>query len=124
MLYKHAGFALAAEYARRAAPNPITVQGGETRFVLTGDGITVQASYLRDDNLEAALRASLVRPNAEIAGLRGADRQRQLAAGVTRYLKGHRVKVQGDVMHDEFRNLRTGALLATWGLRTSIEFGL
>lgn len=124
VLYKHAGLAVAAEFARRAAPDPVTTQGTETRYVLTGDGVTVQASYLLDSNLEPAIRASLVRPNREVAGLSGADRQRQLAFGLTRYLKGHRVKVQGEVMHDEFRNLRTGALRATWGLRTSIEFGL
>ncbi len=123
-LYKHRGFAISAEVARRTAPDPITSDGTTTRFVLTGDGVTAQTSYLLKNNLEPALRFSIVTPNGEIAGLTGADRQRQVGLGFTRYLKGHKVKVQGELLHDDFRNQATGVRRGSWALRSSMEVGI
>ena len=124
VLYKHRGFAFAMEMARRQSPDPITTDGTSTRYVLTGDGITAQTSYLLPGGLEPALRLSLVTPDPLLAGLSGADRQRQVGFGLTRYLKGHKVKVQGELMHDDFRNALTRARRGAWGLRSSIEVGI
>lgn len=124
LLYKHRGFAFAMEVARRDSPEPITTDGTSTRYVLTGDGVTAQTSYLLRNDLEPALRFSMVTPNADVAGLSGADRQRQIGLGFTRYLKGHKVKVQGELLHDDFRNALTGAKRGAWGLRSSIEVGI
>lgn len=124
VLYKHRGLALSAEIARRNAPDPFTVSGADTRYVLTGEGVTVQASYVLKSNLEPAMRFSLVSPNAELAGRSGADRQRQISIGLTKYLKGHKVKVQGELLHDDYRNAATFARRGTWGVRTSMEVGI
>lgn len=124
LLYKHRGFSFAAEVARRTAPDPITTDGATTRYILTGDGVTAQTSYLMRSNLEPALRFSMVTPDAEVSGQSGADRQRQVSFGLTRYLKGHRVKMQGEVLHDDYRNHLTGVRRGTWGLRTSMELGI
>lgn len=124
LLYKHRGLAVAAELHRRTAPDPITTDGTSTRYVLTGDGVTAQASYLLHSGLEPALRFSMVTPDGALAGLAGADRQRQVGFGLTRYLKGHKVKVQGELLHDDFRNQLTGATRGAWGLRSSIEVGI
>ena len=124
LLYKHRGFAFSAEVARRTAPDPITTDGTSTRYVLTGDGVTAQASYLLRSNLEPAVRFSMVTPDGDVAGLSGADRQRQASVGFTKYLKGHKVKVQGELLHDDYRNQLTGARRGTWGLRTSMEVGI
>lgn len=123
-LYKRRGFAASAEWARRTARDPVTTDGVDTRYVLTGDGVTAQLSYLTAANLEPAVRFSMVTPHRDLAGLSGADRQRQVSAGVTRYLKGHRVKVQGEILHDDFRNALTRATRANWALRTSLEVGI
>lgn len=124
VLYKHRGFAASAEYARRAAPDPITSDGTSTRYVLTGDGITAQASYLFRNMIEPAVRFSMVTPDGEVAGLAGADRQRQASFGLTRYFKAHKVKMQGEILHDDYRNQATGARRGAWGLRTSLEVGI
>ncbi len=124
LLYKHRGFAFAAEVARRTAPDPVTTDGTTNRFVLVGDGVTAQTSYLMRSNLETAVRFSLVTPHDDVAGLAGADRQRQVGLGLTRYFKGHKVKVQGELLHDDFRNQLTGAKRGAWGLRSSMEVGI
>lgn len=124
VLYKHRGFSFSAEVARRTAPDPLTTDGTTTRYILTGSGVTAQTSYLLARNLEPALRFSMVTPDAEVAGQSGADRQRQVSFGLTRYLKGHKVKVQGEVLHDDYRNHLTGARRGSWGLRTSMEVGI
>lgn len=124
LLYKHRGFAFATELARRTAPDPITTDGATQRFVLTGEGVTAQASYLLRSNLEPALRFSMVTPDDEVAGLTGADRQRQVGLGFTKYVKGHKVKFQGELMHDDFRNQLTGVRRGAWGVRSSIEVGI
>ncbi len=124
VLFKYRGFAAGAEAARRVARDPITVDGSDTLFVLAGEGLTLQASYLFARAIEPAVRVSIVRPHADLAGLPGAERQRQGSVGVTRYLKGHRVKVQGELMRDDFYDAVTRARRHAWGLRTSLEVGI
>lgn len=123
-LYKHGRFTASAEFARRVAKDPVTTDGTGTRFVLTGDGLTTQASWMLKPMLEPALRFSVVSPHRDLAGRSGADRQRQVSAAITRYLKGHRVKLQAELMHDDFRNALTRATRGTWTLRTSLEAGI
>ncbi len=124
VLFKYRGFAASAEVARRDAPDPITTDGSVTRYVLTGDGVTGQVSYLLRDGIEPALRVSMVSPKAELAGRAGADRQRQVGLGLTRYLNAHRVKWQGELLHDDYRNALTRATRGAWTLRSSIEVGI
>ena len=124
LLVKYRGFAASAEVARRDAPDPITTDGSVTRYVLTGDGVTGQLSYLLRNGIEPALRLSMVTPKPELAGRAGADRQRQIGFGLTRYLNGHRVKWQGELLHDDYRNALTRATRGAWTLRSSIEVGI
>jgi phosphate-selective porin OprO/OprP len=124
VLYKHAGFSASAELARRDAPDPITTDGTDVRYVLAGDGFTAQASWLTRAMLEPALRYSVVVPHRDLAGVEGAARQRQVSAAITRYLKGHRVKVQLELLHDDYRDALTRATRGAWTLRTSLEAGI
>lgn len=122
-LWKRRGLSVSAEYARRHSRDPITRSGAETRYVLSGEGLNAQVGYLLRSNLEPAIRYSILTPHRDLSGLSGADRQRQLSLGLTRYLKGHRVKLQGEVMHDDFLNTRTGVTRANWTARSSLEVG-
>jgi phosphate-selective porin OprO and OprP len=124
VLYKHAGYSVSGEFARRVAPDPITTDGVDTRYVMAGDGVNVQAAYLTKAMIEPAIRFSQVTPHRDLAGLSGAERQRQVSFGLTRFLKGHRVKVQGEVMHDDFRDILTRATRGAWTVRTSLEVGI
>jgi len=122
VLFKYRGFASSAEFARRTSRDPITTVGAETRYVLSGDGVTVQASYLTRAMIEPAVRYSIVNPHRDLAGV--AERQRQISIGLTRYLKGHRVKMQGELLRDDFRDAVTFATRGGWSLRTSLEVGI
>lgn len=122
LLFKYRGFAASAELARRTSRDPITTLGTETRYVLSGDGVNVQASYLTRANIEPAVRYSVVNPHRDLAGV--AERQRQMSFGLTRYLKGHRVKLQGELLRDDFRDAVTFATRGGWSLRTSLEVGI
>jgi len=122
VLFKYDGFAVSAEFARRTARDPITLVDSVSRPVLTGGGATVQASYLTRSNIEPAVRFSIVEPHRDLAGV--IERQRQFSFGLSRYLKGHRVKVQGEILRDHFTDLATQAKRGGWGLRTSLEVGI
>jgi len=124
VLFKYRGFAASAELARRQAPDPFTTDGTDTRYILVGDGLSVQASYLTRRNLEPAIRVSIVQPHRDLSGLSGADRQRQTSFGLTRYLKGHRVKFQNELMRDDFYNSFNQARRQSWSLRSSFEVGI
>ncbi len=124
VLYKHAGWSLSGEFARRVAPDPVTTDGTDTRYVLTGDGVNVQAAYLTKAMFEPAVRFSVVSPHRDLAGQPGAERQRQASVGLTRYLKRHRVKVQGEILRDLFRDAVTQATRGTWTIRSSLEVGI
>jgi phosphate-selective porin OprO/OprP len=122
VLLKYRGFSASAELARRTAPDPITTDGVDTRFVLTGSGVTAQAAYLTRANVEFGARVSVVDPHRQLGG--EAERQRQVSAVVTRYFRGHRVKMQGELMRDDFRDRLSGATRGGWTLRTSLEVGI
>lgn len=122
VLLKYRGFSASAELARRTAADPITTDGVDTRFVLTGSGVTVQAAYLTPANIEVGARYSVVDPHRDVET--EAERQRQVSGVITRYFRGHRVKMQAEVIRDDFRDRITAATRGGWSLRTSLEVGI
>lgn len=122
LLFKYNGFAFSTELARRQARDPITSDGVDTRAILTGTGVTAQASYLFPSNVEIGVRASVVDPHRDV----GSEfaRQQQKSVVLSRYLHGHRVKLQGELIRDDFRERVFGARSGGWTVRTSFEFGI
>jgi phosphate-selective porin OprO and OprP len=95
LLYKHNGWAFAAEYLRRYAHDPITVDPTDPsseQHVYAGNGQNIQASYLFKSNYELVTRYSAVTPDTEIQELE--PKLEQYTLGATKYLRGHRVKLQ------------------------------
>jgi hypothetical protein len=94
-LFKHNGWAFSAELLKRSSNNPITTDSlGQVRYVYAGHGQNFQGSYLLRSNIEFIARFSEVRPNPDIQ--LAEPRTRQYTLGVTKYLRGHRVKLQSD----------------------------
>lgn len=122
VLLKYRGFAFASELARRQARDPITTDGAATRAILTGTGVTAQASYLFRNNYEVGIRGSVVDPHRDVRA--EFERQRQQSVVLTRYLHGHRVKLQGELIRDDWRDGVTAATHGGWTFRTSFEFGI
>ncbi|MCP2044693.1 porin [Pontibacter sp. HSC-36F09] len=97
-LLKYRGIALYAEYMAREADKPITLNAaGERRYVLTGRGQNYQLSYIFPNNVELAGRYSRITPNREVRSLENTEEA--YVAGVTKYLRAHRLKVQGNVAY-------------------------
>jgi phosphate-selective porin OprO/OprP len=122
VLLKYRGFSASAELARRSAADPITTDGVETRFVLTGTGVTMQAAYLTPANIEFGARFSVVDPHRDVETEE--ERHRQVSGVITRYFRGHRVKMQAELIRDDFRDRITAATRGGWSLRTSLEVGI
>lgn len=94
-LFKHNGWAFSAELLKRSSRNPITTDSlGQIRYVYAGHGQNFQGSYLFRNNFEIIGRFSEVHPNSEIQLVE--PRTRQYTIGLTKYLRGHRVKLQSD----------------------------
>ena len=110
-LFKYNGWAWYNEYMERNSSQPVTVnpQNSETRFVFAGKGYLSQLSYLFGNNFEIAGRYAVTVPfsplydNPTYPSL--SERKiEHVELGVTRYLVGHRVKVQANVVRSERTN--------------------
>ena len=123
-LLKYNGWAFAAEYLRRTAVDPITTnEDGDQRFVYVGHGQNFQGSYLFKNNFEVVGRYSQVRPDNDIQTLE--EKIQQYTVGVTKYIRGHRLKLQSDLTYEENTWLvGSNANHNNWQLRFQIEAGI
>jgi hypothetical protein len=123
-LLKYNGWSFAAEYLRRTAVDPITTnEDGDQRFVYVGHGQNFQGSYLFKNNFEVVGRYSQVRPDSDIQTLE--EKIQQYTMGVTKYIRGHRLKLQSDLTYEENTWLiGSNANHNNWQLRFQIEAGI
>lgn len=93
MVLKYKGWAWSSEYFDRDSSDPVTLSGdGDIRSVLVGQGFNTQLSKLFPSRYELAGRYSFVAPRSGVAAL--GPRTEELLLGSTKYLNGHRIKVQ------------------------------
>lgn len=98
LMFKYKGFSVMAEYAQKDAEDALAKN---TDGTLTGDrvyegtGINVQMGYLFKNNLEVAGRVTNINPSDEIGG----EPINMYTLGLSRYVVGHKLKVQGDVSY-------------------------
>jgi phosphate-selective porin OprO and OprP len=123
-LIKYNGWAFASEFLHREATDPITVNDqGDQRYVYAGHGMNFQGSYLFKSNYELALRYSYVKPDPVIQMLE--ERTRQYTFGTSKYIRGHRLKLQADVTYEENTWLQGEASdHDNWQVRLQIEAGI
>ncbi len=97
-IFKYKGFSFQGEYASRSSDNPIALNedGTETGDVVNvGNSINLQAGYLLPSNIEFSSRYTMIRLD-NIAG--GTDTS-QYTLGVSKYIVGHKLKVQSDLSY-------------------------
>lgn len=97
-IFKYRGFSFHGEFARRDAEDAIAVEADGTPtgdVVNVGNSLNLQAGYLLPSNWEFSGRYTNIRLDA-IAG--GTDTD-QYTAGVSRYIVGHKLKVQSDLSY-------------------------
>ena len=133
VLAKYRGWAFMAEYMNRTTDNPITVNPTDAtkiRTVYEGYGTNTQLSYLFKNNFEIAGRYAKAVPssklydNPDYTSL--AEKQfENYELGVNKYLNGHRVKIQGGIVHTRITNLLTEKFYDSyWSVAFQIELGI
>jgi hypothetical protein len=102
-MFKYKGFSFAGEYANRDADNPVAVEADGTPaldgdgnptgdVVLVGSSVNLQAAYLFKNNYEIAGRFT----TADYDDITGRAMEEQYTLGVSKYVVGHKLKVQSD----------------------------
>ncbi|MBM55903.1 MAG: FmdC precursor [Euryarchaeota archaeon] len=103
VMFKYKGFSLLSEYANKTLDGERIVVEEFDEFgnvisssilnnYYTGTGLTVQAGYLLENNLEPAIRYTTITPEMES----GRDLQEMITLGLSRYIVGHSLKIQTD----------------------------
>ncbi|WP_053990836.1 porin [Mangrovimonas sp. TPBH4] len=97
-MFKYRGLSIMAEYADRDADSPVAVNSDGTPtgdIVQTGSGYNFSAGYLFKNNWELAGRFS----NTDFKEITGRDTTNEYTLGVSKYIVGHKLKVQTDITY-------------------------
>ena len=98
-MFKYRGFSLMAEYADRDADDPYaknsdgSLTGDE---VQVGTGLNLQAGYLLDKDWEISGRYTGIDLDQTVTGK---NPENQYTLGVSKYIVGHKLKVQSDISY-------------------------
>lgn len=98
-MFKYNGFSFMWEYANRDAEDPIAKNsdGTETGDVVwVGDGINLQGGYLLPSNWEVSGRYTNIKLDEVITGR---SPESQYTLGLSKYIVGHKLKVQTDLSY-------------------------
>lgn len=101
--FKYRGFSSMLEYVNKQAPEGPLVYGTDGELLdtfYTGEGFNWQAGYLFENNLEIAGRYTRVTPES----ITGRDQNTQYTLNLSRYFRGHNLKIQTDVTFIEEDN--------------------
>jgi hypothetical protein len=105
-MFKYRGFSFMGEFADRDAEAPVATEADGTTatdedgnptedVVLVGNAINLQAGYLFKNNYEVAGRFT----SADYDAITGRSMEEQYTLGVSKYIVGHKLKVQSDVTY-------------------------
>ncbi|MCX2681285.1 porin [Galbibacter sp. EGI 63066] len=111
MVFKYQGFSFMGEYAYREADNPIAENSDGSLtgdIVEVGNGLNLQAGYLFKNNWELSTRYTNIDPKTIVSTR---DEQNQYTLGLSKYIVGHKLKVQTDVSYLAVNN-NTNELMA------------
>ncbi len=98
MMFKYRGFSMLVEYANKDSQDPVRpvdASGNAVGTFYLGSGYTAQAGYLFKSNWEIAARYTQIDPLAKT----GRESYNMTTLGFSRYVRGHSLKVQGDVSY-------------------------
>ncbi|MGB0879915.1 MAG: porin [Polaribacter sp.] len=118
-MYKHKGFSLMAEYAYRDAEDPYAKNSDGTLtgdVVQVGSALNLQTGYLLSKTLEVSGRYTHIDWDKNITG-KGSENQYTL--GLSKYILGHKLKVQTDLSYLDLAD-NTNQLL--YRLQVDIHF--
>lgn len=116
LLFKYNGWAWYSEYMKRDSDIPVTVSLTDPtkfRYIFVGEGYLTQLSYLFRNNFEIAGRLSTIIPDEPLfnnASFLPINEKQitQVELGLTKYIVGHRLKIQGNIIYGERTDMQTG----------------
>ena len=114
-MFKYKRFSLMAEYADRDAVTNV-IRDEEDNILgtyYTGSAYNVQAGYFVAKGWEVALRATHVTPDDVVGRV-----EDQYTLGLSRFVVGHKLKVQTDVT---YRDIQNGTNEIFWRLQTEVH---
>ncbi|MBT8285883.1 MAG: porin [Flavobacteriaceae bacterium] len=103
-MFKYNGFSFMWEYANRDAEDPIATNSDGTAtgdVVWVGDGINLQGGYLLPSNWEVSGRYTNIKLDE---GITGRSPESQYTLGLSKYIVGHKLKVQTDLSYLSVEN--------------------
>ena len=123
-MFKYAGWGAMTEFFKRGSEDPITMnESGNVRAVFVGIGTNMQLSKMISRKDEFAFRYASVRPDKVINQYE--NRLEETAFGYTRYLNGHRIKLQGNLGYAwNDGQIQVENLDNYWFATFQVEFGI
>jgi phosphate-selective porin OprO and OprP len=125
-LIKYRGFALGGEYFRKLVDYSVYYDPNDFLFniIPAGTGFNTQFSYCFGNMYEPAIRFAGIIPDDDSRIYRPS--QKEIWAGVTKYLNGHRIKIQGNIIFNWFNNnfIPNNSGQNFWSVLFQVEYGL
>jgi len=118
-VFKYKGFSFMGEYADRASADPFAKNSNGTLTgakVQDGKAYNMQAGYLFKSNYEVAARYTSIELDKNITGK---NPENQYTLGLSKYIVGHKLKVQTDV---SYLSKEGGTDQVMWRLQMDIHF--
>ena len=94
LIFKYKSWSVAAEYANKTGEKKMD---NISKSFATGSGYKIQAGYLLKSNSEFAVRYSHVTPDD--ANYSSIFEQDEYTLGYSKYLVGHKLKIQSDISY-------------------------
>tara|TARA_R110002167_G_scaffold108803_14_gene277746 strand:- start:1439 stop:2644 length:1206 start_codon:yes stop_codon:yes gene_type:complete len=98
-MFKYNGFSFMGEFAHRSADDPVAKNSDGTDTgseVQVGDGFNLQAGYLFSSNWEVSGRYTNIKLDEIVTGR---TPETQYTLGLSKYIVGHKLKVQTDLSY-------------------------
>jgi phosphate-selective porin OprO and OprP len=131
LLFKYNGIAFYGEYMTRGVQDdqsPVTRLASDAskfRHVYIGRGYVAQGSYLFKNNIELAARWTRTTPFSSDFAAAETKQLDQSEFGITKYLNGHRLKIQGNVIYGTRHDVEDKVFASDfWSGIFQIELGI
>jgi hypothetical protein len=118
-MFKYRGFSFMGEYASRDADDPIAKNSDGTEtgdIVQVGNGLNLVTGYVFPSNWAVSGRFSSIDLDQAITGRDPSD---QYTLGVSKYIVGHKLKVQSDI---SYLNIENAVDVVLFRLQLDVHF--
>lgn len=102
-MFKYRGWSFMGEYAKRTSPDPVAQNSDATltgNVVNAGTGLNLQSGYVFKNNFQVLGRYTKISPEE----FTGTDEENQYTLGFSKYIVGHKLKLQTDISYNDFGN--------------------